>query len=242
MSTRQRFRRHQHRQHQLAWALSGTVVVGVAEGFWVLPPSRAMWIPAGVAHSVRAYRPSIMQGIFFSPGRCPIDWTVPTVVAVAPLLRELIGYLATPIRPASRTHAEAIVFDLLQPVTVNTLSLPLPTDAHARRVADAILAAPIDTRTLGQWGRLVGASERTLARLFVQETGLTFGRWRTEARLCAALPMLAEGDTVSAVARRVGYASPAAFVAAFRATIGTTPGRYFSDEEEGSPVRRASPW
>jgi AraC-like DNA-binding protein len=112
---------------------------------------------------------------------------------------------------------------------VSRLSVPLPTDPRARQVADALLAEPADGRTIDQWGRLVGASGRTLARAFVEQTGMTFGRWRTEARLCAALPLLAGGATVAAVARHVGYASPGAFVATFRATVGTTPGRYFAE-------------
>src|SRR5581483_1846341 len=98
---------------------------------------------------------------------------------------------------------------------------------RARHVAEALLEDPGDDRTLATWGHHVGASSRTLARIFVAETGLSFGRWRTLARLQAALLQLAEGLPVGLVAARVGYRTPSAFVAAFRAHTGSTPGRYF---------------
>src|ERR671923_127352 len=97
----------------------------------------------------------------------------------------------------------------------------------ARGVADALLADVTDDRSLDAWGRAVGASGRTLARLFAAETGMGFERWRTTARLAAALPPLAGGMAVGATARQVGYATPSAFVAAFRREIGTTPAEYF---------------
>jgi AraC-like DNA-binding protein/quercetin dioxygenase-like cupin family protein len=231
MAAHQRFERHRHEEHQLAWATSGVLVVEVGEGVWVLPTSRALWIPAGVAHSVRASGPSTMEGVYLPTARCPVRWTEPTVIAVPALLRELIRYLAELAdRPEPREHAEAVVFDLLRPVAVQRLSVPLPNDPRARRVAESVLTAPADGRSIDQWGRLVGTSGRTLARFFNEQTGMTFGRWRTEARLCAALPLLAGGATVAATARHVGYASTGAFVAAFRATVGTTPARYFADE------------
>lgn len=236
MTARQRFDWHQHEEHQLAWASSGVLAVEVGDGVWILPTSRALWIPAQVAHSVRAYGPSTMESLYFRPAGCPVNWTAPTVIGVPALLRELIAHLSTVAdRPQPRVHAEAVVFDLLKPVTVSRLSLPLPADPRARRVAEGIVAEPADGRTIEQWGRLVGASGRTLARMFREQTGMTFGRWRTEARLCAALPLLAKGATVTAVARRVGYANPGAFVAAFRATVGTTPARYFADADPGAP-------
>lgn len=161
------------------------------------------------------------------------------MIAVPPLLRELIAHLASVAdQPRRRANAEAIAFDLLQPVRVSQLNVPFPTDPRARQVADGLLATPDDQRTIDQWGRLVGTSGRTLARTFSSQTGMTFGRWRTEARLCAALPLLADGATVAAVARRVGYASPGAFVAAFRATLGTTPGQYFADRTDTAGLQR----
>ena len=117
---------------------------------------------------------------------------------------------------------------------VATIDVRPPSDPRARDVADALLADPADPRTLQEWGHDVGASSRTLARAFVSDTGLSFGRWRTLVRLQASLPYLAERMPVSSVARRVGYCTTSAFVAAFRAHTGVTPGGYF---EAATPTR-----
>jgi len=105
----------------------------------------------------------------------------------------------------------------------------MPRDDRARRVADGVLTDVADDRTLAAWGATVGASARTLARIFVAETGVGFARWRTAARVAAALPRLAEGRAVAVVAHEVGYANPSAFVAAFRREVGVTPAQYFVD-------------
>ena len=102
-----------------------------------------------------------------------------------------------------------------------------PDDDRARQVAVALLDHPADKRTLPEWGREVGASERTLARAFLAETGVSFGRWRTMLRIQAALTALAAGEPVTVVARRVGYDSDSAFVQAFRRETGVTPSAYF---------------
>ena len=126
-----------------------------------------------------------------------------------------------------RARAEAVLVDLLQPVAMATIDVRWPTDDRARQVADRLAASPADGRTLAEWGRDVGASERTLARAFVAETGVSFGRWRTLVRIQAALTALARGEPVGNVARRVGYDSDSAFVQAFRRETGVTPGPYF---------------
>ena len=120
-----------------------------------------------------------------------------------------------------------MLFDLLLPLRIATIDVRPPTYPRARDVSDALLADPADSRTLHEWGRTVGASGRTLARAFISVTGLSFGRWRTLVRLQASLPYLAEQVPVSAVSRLVGYRTTSAYVAAFRAHTGVTPGRYF---------------
>jgi AraC-like DNA-binding protein len=157
-----------------------------------------------------------------------VNWFVPTPVKASPLLAELIGYLSGPLTATQREHGEALLADLLQPVPVTTLDVPVPAGPLAGTVAKALRANPADQRTLAEWGREVGASERTLARAFTAQTRMTFGRWRTLLRLQAALPLLAAGEPVGRVARRVGYETPSAFVAAFRRETGLTPAAYFA--------------
>jgi len=229
---------HAHPHHQLAMAAQGILVMAAGETTWVLPRSRALWIPAGIRHSVTADGDTTMLSLYVEPGRCPLTWTSPTVVDAGGLLGELVIHLGRDGLPEDRrARAEAVLWDLMTPLPVSVLSTPMPTDERARQVADGLLGDVTDDRALAEWGRAVGASSRTLARLFASETGMGFGRWRTNARLGAALPMLAAGEGVGAVARRVGYMTPSAFVAAFRREIGTTPAAYFrSQDRSGATI------
>ncbi|BFP55283.1 hypothetical protein SCMC78_50900 [Streptomyces sp. CMC78] len=162
-----------------------------------------------------------------TPTAPPTCWTEPTPVGVDGLLAHLIDYLGREELPDdARLRAEAVVLDLLHPLPATPIDVPDPADDRVRAVADVLLADPGDPRGLEAHARAVGVSRRTLTRLFVQDTGMTFDRWRTHVRLRAALPLLAEGRPVSRVARTVGYATPSAFLAAFRRTVGTSPGRY----------------
>ena len=228
MPAGRRFEWHHHDDHQLAWSPEGVLVVRTEGGSHVLPPARALWIPAGVRHETTASGAAVLRTVYIRTRGCPIEWDSPTPVGVSPLLRELIPHLEDrSLADAKRLHAEAMLFDLLAPLAVTTIDVRLPADERAREVAEALLADPGDRRTLQAWGRHVGASSRTLARAFLSETGLSFGRWRTLARLQAALLDLADGLPVGLVALRVGYRTPSAFIAAFRAQTGVSPGGYF---------------
>jgi AraC-like DNA-binding protein/quercetin dioxygenase-like cupin family protein len=223
-----RFGRHRHSSHQLAWASRGLVTMGVGDRLWVLPRSRALWIPAGTHHDVRSAGATTMMGIYVRPERCPIRWSEPTITDTSGLLGDLLEHLADDLEPGPRRRAEAVVFDLLRPMPVATIDVPVPRDERGAAVAAALVADPSDDRSLAGWGRLVGASGRTLARVIERETGMGFERWRTHIRIAAALTLLADGGRVARVAHDVGYATPSAFVAAFRRTTGTTPGASFT--------------
>lgn len=228
MPVGRKFAWHTHTEHQLAWSPEGVLVVRTTDGSYVLPPARALWIPAGTVHETQASGVAVLRSVYVRTNRCAIKWKQPTPVAVTPLLRELIPHLEdSELDEKARARAEAMLFDLLAPIAVASIDARLPSDDRARHVADALLADPTDTRTLAAWGHDVGASSRTLARAFLSETGLPFGRWRTLVRLQSALLQLADGLPVNVVADRVGYATPSAFVSAFRAHTGVTPGRYF---------------
>lgn len=219
---------HVHPDHQLAWAASGVLTVRTETSTWVLPPSRALWIPAGLRHETLAAGAATMRSAYVRPGRCALNRTRATAVAATPLLAELISYLGgTDLDAARRAHAEAVLVDLLQPVEMTTVQVRTPAGGPARQVADALTASPADPRTLAQWGHAVGASERTLAREFRAGTGVSFGQWRTLLRVQAALHALAGGAPVGRVARQVGYESESAFVQAFRRVTGVTPAAYF---------------
>lgn len=233
---------HSHPQHQLAWARRGVLGVAVGDTHWVLPRSRALWLPAGVVHRTGATRDAVLCSLYFAPDRCDLDWTEPTPVGVDGLLAHLFAHLADDSLPdAPRLRAEAVVLDLLRPLPATPIDVPTPADDRVRHVADALLADPADPRSLEAHARAAGVSRRTLTRLFVHDTGMTFDRWRTHVRLRAALPLLAEGRPVSRVAHTVGYATPSAFLAAFRRTVGTSPGRYLNGDVPFEASATATP-
>lgn len=232
MTRGQVFEQHVHEHHhQLAWVSTGVLMVEVGDRHWVLPPTLALWIPAGTWHASIALRASVLQGVYLEPAGCPLALTyatTPTVLSVSPLARHLIEYLAGELDEPARAHAETVLLDVLRPVGTATLELPLPTDDRARQVAQLLLTDPTDRRSLEELARAVRSSQRTLLRLFLAETGMTFAQWRAHARLQASIALLAEGQPVARVAHQVGYATASAFVAAFRRVTGHTPAAYFA--------------
>ncbi|MFI5779670.1 AraC family transcriptional regulator [Nocardia sp. NPDC051570] len=237
------FDAHRHPQHQIVWASQGVLTVEIDGGTWVLPPTRALWIPGGRPHRTGTSAGADMRGIFIEPDRCPIAFPDPTLLRVDRLLHELFDHLTTGSMPPGdraepietpgvatdrRSRAETVVFDLLEPVEVIPVGAPTPADPRARVVAEALLRDPADDRTLEQFAPAAAASPRTLARIFLAETGITFGQWRTQIRLAASLPLLAAGLPMNRIADRVGYGTASAYVAAFRRAVGISPGRYFA--------------
>lgn len=237
------FESHVHDMDQLAWVREGVLMMTIGERHWVLPPHLALWVPAGVWHTTTAVKSTTLHGIYVSTDAGIASFEEPMVIAVTPLLRELIAYWYEDLTEDARHRAEQLLGDLLTPVMTLTIDLPAPTDERAARIAAALTSDPADNRNLASWGRHVGASSRTLSRIFANETGLGFLTWRTRLRLRASLEHLAGGETVSGVASRVGYASTSAFVASFRRETGQTPGSYFaaSIADRQSTVRQTAP-
>ncbi|WP_329583846.1 helix-turn-helix transcriptional regulator [Kitasatospora sp. NBC_01250] len=216
---------HLHSDNQLISPGLGVLRVFTPAGSWVVPPHRAVWVPAGVAHAHQAHGPAELRCLAFAAALNPLSLDRPTVLALTPLLRELIAALTGP-QALGRATLEQAVLEQLRAAPELPLGLRTPRDPRLRDLAGLLAADPADPRTLAQLGAAVGAGERTLSRLFRRETGLSFPQWRAQLRLQHALALLAEGRSVTAVAAAAGYRSPSAFIEAFRLAFGTTPGRY----------------
>ncbi|WP_432838374.1 AraC family transcriptional regulator [Dactylosporangium sp. CA-092794] len=211
----------------LTWSSTATLMGTVAGRDWVIPPGYGLWVPGGIEHAGAVLHAGEMLTITFAADRCPITWTEPTCFTVGSLLGEIITHLHH-IAPDdhSRPAAEALMFELLTPLPTHDIHVTLPTDPRARTIAEQLIAHPADQRELTAWADHVHASVRTLSRLFRAETGLNFATWRAHVRIRAAIPMLANGTSVNATARAIGYHKPSAFIAAFRRVTGQTPGTY----------------
>lgn len=226
----QRFPMHRHFRAQLVFACEGVMTVTTAAGTWVVPPQQAVWVPAQVDHEVYSAGPLSMRSLYLHPdaaGGLPRECCV---MAVEPLLRELIVKVSDMAErdalPGNYERLVGVVLDELRGLEVAPLHLPLPRDPRLKAITQSLLEEPGDNRDLAQWGMRAGASGRTLARLFRRETGMTFAGWRRRLRLLAAVSRLGGGESVTAVAYDLGYHSPSAFVAMFRRSLGTSPRRY----------------
>ncbi|WP_316681571.1 helix-turn-helix transcriptional regulator [Ralstonia flaminis] len=222
---------HAHARAQLIFATSGVVEVTANHALWRIPPQKALWVPQGIPHAMRACGDVEMRTAYVSPEACGQGAPpVPRMVNVSPLLRELLVRVAA--LPVGHTPArrEALMTELMLAEIEWSPDPPLPlpsgSDRRLTRICDAILANPSDPRTLEDWAAEAGASSRTLSRLFIAQTGLSFVHWRQQARICAALPLLAAGMPVTAVSAELGYETVGAFSALFRRFIGVPPSAY----------------
>lgn len=223
---------HAHERAQLVYAVSGVMRVTTRDGTWVVPTHRAVWVPPGEPHAIRMSGAVAMRTLYIAKDATTALPTRCGVIEVAPLLRELI--LAATDHPPNQPDPTgraaliaALVLVELKSVPVVPLHAPLPRDPRLLQICRALIDDPARDEVLEVWAESVGASARTLARLFRTETGMSFGAWRQQVRLIEALARLADGQSVTLVAQDLGYASPSAFTAMFRRALGQTPSRYF---------------
>lgn len=236
--TGHRVLRHRHRRNQLLYASVGIMVVGTEAGRWIVPPERAVWIPAGMAHEVNALVHVSTRSVYVDPS---VSAALPSdcrVVAISPLLRELL--LETPdlpLPPAEGSRSD-LIFSLIvreiERAPVLPLNIPFPTDARLARRCRAYLARPSPHETIDDWCRDLGLSRRTFTRRFRAETGVSFANWCRQAAIFAALPRLAAGTPITPLAFDLGYDSASAFTTMFKRIVGVAPSRYLAQSTPNS--------
>ena len=225
---------HSHGWGQLLFIADGLIQVSAkGEGYWVVPPQRAVWIPAFIEHDARTIHPVKMRNVYISPEAAKDLPDHCQVVTVTPLLRELMLAMVEMETLYDEDGAEgrlvSVFLDQLVTTPEAPLYLPQPASSGLQKVALTLREDPADQRSMEEWAHELGLSARTLARRFRSETGMTFGQWRQQARLLEALTRIAQGDQVSVISQDLGYESQSAFITMFRKALGKTPGRYFSD-------------
>jgi AraC-like DNA-binding protein/mannose-6-phosphate isomerase-like protein (cupin superfamily) len=224
---------HSHRRNQLMFAHSGVMLIESGGDSWVVPPQRALWIPHDVEHSFTPMTSVSLRNVLIQPEVGPAMPDHCCLVGVTPLLRELIlRVIEAPTLYKSEAHRKrvaALIFDEIEICPAAPVTLPMPADIRLRRICVALKENPADSRTLDDWADTACASSRTLTRLFIRETGLSFAHWRRQLRLRSAMILLGSNRSVTEAAFEVGYDSPSAFIEAFRRTLGQTPGQYFAD-------------
>ena len=222
---------HMHRESQLIYASRGTMQVTTPQGRWLVPPDRAVWVPARHAHAIDMLADSQMRTLYFE-----LDWLRQAarglrldrefVVQVSPLLHQAILALFAPDGGAERAAllVRLALLELRRAEDSSTF-IPLPQDPRARRATLLVLASPATEEDLATLASMVGSSARTLSRLFAAETRLSFKAWCQRARIAAAIERLSTDRhlSVKQLAADLGYASVPAFSHAFRQVTGRTP-------------------
>lgn len=239
-----RFVPHRHEWAQVAFSSTGVIRLTAADHTYIVPPSRAVWIPPRVEHVVTVVEDAELRTLYLhqadgaEPGPATLGraaeagWQRCRVFEVSPLLRELVQALAAEDEMPSGTQREGLIARLLQDELCRARPVPLgvglPRDKRLRALCDAVLDDPARHATLDGWAREAGASVRTVARLFRRELDTTFAEWRQQVLLAKALSMAARKRPMSHIAADLGYASPSAFTAMVRRSVGMPPSRFFT--------------
>lgn len=215
---------HSHSYGQLAFPVRGGLRVAAARTAWIVPVFRAVWLPPGFTHEITMLGKVEFYVAYVDPSAAPLSLTECTVIEVSDLMRELIFRLAD--RVTSNPLMTALLLDEIAGAAPLSLGLPMPDDPRLQALCTALMEGPASSLTLKQWARKVGASERTLARLFQSELGSSFAAWRQQLRLARAVDLMSRGVPLADVAAEVGYAAPAAFSTMFKRALGTPPSRF----------------
>jgi AraC-like DNA-binding protein len=223
---------HTHGRGQFVYAASGVVVLSTPYGAWVAPPERAVWTPAGMPHSVRMVGAVETRSVLLDEETARVLGKKSAVLSVSPLLRQLLIAAADLPLEYEIEGRDGLVMSLLAAELASAprvaLSVPFPVSPKLAAHCHAFLEAPDIHATIEQWCESLGMDRRAFTRAFRRETGMSFGEWRQQACLLVALPRLADGESVTAIALDLGYDSPAAFSTMFRRLLGVPPSRYAS--------------
>lgn len=223
---------HSHPWGQVTYALDGVMRVTVANSTWIVPPQRAIWIPPNLTHEVATLEKSRMRALYVHADRVLFKGNQCEVLEVSALLRELVVALSMADSGCARESLLAmLILDELPRLSTLPIRVALPEDKRLKTLCKMLIEEPASPLTLEDWASKVGASGRTLSRLFERELGMSFGQWRQQVRLAHAAPLISRGLPLSQVATELGYTSQSAFSAMFKKTFGQSPSTFFSRKE-----------
>lgn len=222
---------HHHLRDQLIYAIEGVMTIRAKGSIWTIPPSHGMWMPAHTEHAIRMDVAVEMRTLYFQPGVVQGRVGACRVLAITPLLRELV-LRAMAIAPhydpdGAEGRMMQVLVDEVGQLAQQPLSLKLPSDKRMLRLCEALLADVSSGASIAELGESVGLSERSVIRLFPKETGMSLNRWRQQARLMRAFALAEQGMTMTQIALELGYGSASAFSKMFRKLFGQAPRSFF---------------
>ncbi|WP_213713102.1 AraC family transcriptional regulator [Cedecea lapagei] len=219
---------HAHEQGQLIYPVSGVAKIRSEQNVWVVAPGHALWLPGRLPHGLEAIGNVVTHNLYMTPTASAAFSRHSRSLAITPLFQSLTaaGLEKTTDPQRSQLLHDLLHNELLRLQDIALCHITLPHDRRIRQLCDALCSDLSQRETLAWWGKRVGASERTLARLFREETQLSFTEWRQQMHLVEAVCHLARGTTISNLSSTLGYASSSAFIAMFRKKLGVSPQRY----------------
>jgi len=239
---------HSHPWAQVAISISGVARITAGHSTYLVPAWRAVWIPPNVEHLVTVIEATELRTLYLHqqadapgpgvPRQLSHAWRQCRVLEVSPLLRELVMQMDVGLDGEVAPDAELLarerrlgelVLDELRRAAPVRLGIELPQDKRLRSLCEAVLADPARHATLDGWAAVSAASPRTVARLFRQQLGTSFGPWRQQVLLAHALTLASQGRPMGLIAAELGYSSASAFTAMVRRAVGQPPSRFFVD-------------
>ncbi|WP_038345002.1 AraC family transcriptional regulator [Acinetobacter sp. A47] len=223
---------HRHRRGQCLYAITGVLTVITHTGSWVVPPKRALWIPAGIDHEVHMGGITKTRSAYILPDIAS-KAGLPSycaVINVSPLLHELLSSavdLPAEYELGGRDdYLMQLIIAEIALMPELPLNAPLPQEPRLAALCLQLLKAPSLENDLDQIAAQIGMSRRNFTRIFRQQTGMSFSHWRQQACLLNALTRMELGQPVTQVAMELGYSSSSAFTAAFKRALGAAPRVY----------------
>ncbi|HDS1817872.1 TPA: helix-turn-helix transcriptional regulator [Pseudomonas putida] len=233
------FPMHSHRRGQFAYAACGVITVATESGNWAVPPLRAIWVPAQLAHAMQMRGPVTMLNAYIHP-QAAQQVGLPRhcqVFAVSPLVQQLLEKAVEVPAHYPQQGRDACLMGLLLHEIADmpglSLNAPISTEPRLARACKAFLAAPSLQTGIDGMAQLASMSRRTFTRQFRLHTGISFIEWRQQACLLDAVVRLGKGEPVTRVAMALGYSSPSAFATVFKRVLGEAPSRYFDTPTHG---------
>jgi AraC-like DNA-binding protein len=238
------FPEHMHRWNQVVYAIAGVLTVAVEGRSFVISPKQAVWLPTGLRHRVGSLLGAEFRSLWIADGVGHGLPASPTVFGVTPLLKALIVEAAAiegeKDRGGYASRVTGLILDQLRRARPLPGALPWPRGGSSlTALCEALYADPADPRGPQDWGRELGMSERTLARRFEAELGMSLRSWRRRLRLFKSIELLGGGLDVTRTAMELGYGSTSAFVYAFRTDMGSSPQAYMRGRGPGGTLSAA---
>ena len=219
---------HEHQRGQLLFTRQGCTRITLAQQLCLLPPSRAAWIPSGVRHRAVMQQSVDYRSIYLTPALCAGLPQQVCVIEVSPLLRAVLEPIAladfdTDWQQDKFVHLLGLCLNEIREATQQPMLLPLPWDKRLAPLLASLDQLPPELQVLEAQ---IGASGRTIGRIFQRETGMSYQQWRQQWRLLRAIELLTTGRNIGYSAFELGFASDSAFIAFFKNMTGMTPGAW----------------